>query len=260
MLDRYPLGKKPYVEDKRDLLYASYRSTTLPQRPASFGHETVVSNPTAWGMLGNDEWGDCVFAGAGHEVELWTRIGGVPANVSAIQALKDYSAVTGFDPSAGGPGQNPTDQGAVVRDALRFRQATGTLDSHGKRHKLYAYLKLDPTDINEILEAAYLFDAVGIGFEVEEQCFAEYDAGKPWAYHTGANLVGGHYVPIVARRYPYIDVITWGRIQRVTTSFITHRCDEAWALLSLDFLRGGKSPLGFDLTALKADLQAVTSL
>ena len=49
----------------RDLLFAKYaKPANLPTPPAHFGHETLFP-PKAWGMLGNDEWGDCALAGPG---------------------------------------------------------------------------------------------------------------------------------------------------------------------------------------------------
>ena len=53
------LGKRPATEDTRDLLFARYvEPAKLPTPPAQFGHETLFK-PKSWGMLGNDEWGDC---------------------------------------------------------------------------------------------------------------------------------------------------------------------------------------------------------
>jgi hypothetical protein len=71
-------------------------------------------------MLGNDEFGDCVFAGAGHEHMVWS---GGKMNFTTDNVLSDYSAVTGFlrdDPA--------TDQGTVMLDALNYRRHTGVMD------------------------------------------------------------------------------------------------------------------------------------
>ena len=71
------LGKKAATYDKRDLLFAQYRTTeALPSHPKHFGHEKLVG-ASAWQMLGNGPdntvssgfkgAGDCVFAGGDHE-------------------------------------------------------------------------------------------------------------------------------------------------------------------------------------------------
>src|ERR1041385_1479407 len=100
-------GKKTARKDDRDLKFAKYAETVavLPTKlPSRFGHGYAFSD---WQMLGNDNWGDCVWAGAAHETMLYTKLG-VPATAIFDDAsvLSDYSAATGFnsnDPS--------TDQG-----------------------------------------------------------------------------------------------------------------------------------------------------
>src|SRR4029077_17824696 len=89
------LGKLPPIEDSRDLRLTSYL-TTLPSPPAIFGFGGLYPD---WGTLGNDKYGDCVFAGADHETMLWNKVrGGHDVLIGAADALSDYSAVTGFDP------------------------------------------------------------------------------------------------------------------------------------------------------------------
>ena len=56
------LGKVPARPDAVKLKFSSYINTNqLPTPPASFGHENLIQS---WGMLGNDQYGDCVWAGA----------------------------------------------------------------------------------------------------------------------------------------------------------------------------------------------------
>jgi hypothetical protein len=45
----------------------------------------------------------------------------------------------------------------------------------------------------------------------------------------------------------------------MTWSFWERYVDEAYALISPDFLEGGKTPNGLDLASLKADLALVTA-
>jgi hypothetical protein len=54
-----------------------------------------------------------------------------------------------------------------------------------------------------------------------------------------------------------LTVVTWGQLLRMTWAFWEAYCDEAYAILSQDFLEENKTPDGFDLVALKADLKAV---
>jgi hypothetical protein len=147
------LGKQPATKDPRDLMFAKYvDESQLPTPPAQFGHESLFS-PTGWGMLGNDEWGDCAWAGPAHETMLLSKEGGNAATFDTAGVLSDYSAGTGFDPHAGPPGQNPTDQGSNVRAVLDYRSKTGIVDTSGKRHQIGAFIKLEPKNLTHIFQA-----------------------------------------------------------------------------------------------------------
>jgi hypothetical protein len=203
-------------------------------------------------MLGNDTAGDCVFAGADHETMLWTTEAANPATFTAATAIADYSAVTGYD-----PGNPATDQGTEVRQALQYRQQTGLVDAAGNRHRIGAYLALEPGDMDHLLEALYLFSAVGIGIQVPQSAMDQFHAGQPWSVVYGTQeIIGGHYVPMVAYRGNLVCV-TWGRLQQITRQFYLKYCDEAWAILSPEMLKGGVSLEGFDLAQLQADLAAL---
>jgi len=242
------LGKKPATYDRRDLQFLHYRIGPLPPRPAQFGHENLIG-ADAWGMLGNDAVGDCVWAGADHETMLWTAEAGNPATFTAGDAIADYAAVTGYNPD-----DPSTDQGTDVRQALKYRQQTGVIDAAGNRHKIGAYLALEPGNVDHLLEALYLFGAVGIGFQVPQSAMDQFNAGQPWSVvHGRQEILGGHYVPLVAERGNLVCV-TWGRLQQMTVQFYEKYCDEAWAILSTEMLKGGVSPEGFDQTQLLADL------
>ncbi|MDA8336586.1 MAG: hypothetical protein M0Z41_16615 [Peptococcaceae bacterium] len=243
------LGKKPATYDRRDLQFIRYRIAPLPPHPAQFGHENLIGT---WGMLGNDIVGDCVFAGADHETMLWTTEGGDPARFSAETAIADYSAVTGYNPA-----DPSTDRGTDVRQALQYRQQTGLVDVAGARHRIGAYLALELGNTGYLLEAMYLLGAVGIGIQVPRSALDQFDAGQPWSVVQGnQEIVGGHYVPLVAYRDNLVCV-TWGALQPMTLQFYAKYCDEAWAILSPEMLKGGRSLEGFDLSQLQADMAAL---
>ena len=50
-------------------------------------------------------------------------------------------------------------------------------------------------------------------------------------------------------------MVTWGALQVMTWSFWEAYCDEAYAILSADYINGQKqAPQGFNLQQLQADL------
>jgi hypothetical protein len=102
----------------------------------------------------------------------------------------------------------------------------------------------------------YLFEVVGIGFVFPETAMDQFNQGKTWDVVPGAKIKGAHYVCAVAKRQN-IDVVTWGALQKMTGRFFRAYCDEAWTYVSNEDLKSGKSPEGFDLAQLKADLAAL---
>jgi hypothetical protein len=244
------LGKLPATYDRRDLRLEHYL-TKLPARPKTFGHDKFVG-ADAWGMLGNDNYGDCVLAGAAHETMLWTATrGGGGARFDDKSVLADYSAITGFDPR-----RPDTDRGTDMRAAANYRRKTGVRDATGTRHKIGAYVALEPGNWDHLLTALYLFGAVGVGIQFPESAMDQFNAGKPWTVVPGAQIEGGHYVPLVARRGT-LRLVTWGREIGMSQGFYLKYCDEAVVYLSEEMLTNGRSPEGFDLAALKADLGAL---
>lgn len=161
-------------------------------------------------MLGNDDWGDCAWAGPAHETMLLTKEGGRACEFTTAGVLSDYSAGTGFDPNAGPPGDNPTDQGSNTREVLGYRRSTGIVDAAGQRHKIGSYVRLDIGNLTHLFQALYLFQVVGIGFQVPDSTLPLFHAGKPWDVVPGAQLTGeGHYVCCVGKR-ANLEVVTWG--------------------------------------------------
>lgn len=243
------LGKLPARPGAVRFALATY-APTLPTPPGKFtSHAALV---TDWGMLANDRYGSCVFAGAGHETMLWNREASraVPFTDSAV--LSDYSAVTGFNPEDPG-----TDQGTDMAVAASYRRKTGVIDAAGARHLVAAYLAITPGDMLALKQAVYRFAAVGVGVRFPASAMDQFNAGKPWSIRSSSPIEGGHYVPAVGYDSRYIYVVTWGRVQRMTWGFYRRYCDEALAYLSVEMMTGDLSPEGFNLAHLQADLAAL---
>jgi len=254
-MPRLKLGKPPATDDTRDLLFKNY--VQLPSPPTTFSNASLFP-AKGWGMLGNDEWGDCVWAGAGHETMLLSKLGNKEADFTAQDVLAGYEAVTGFNPQAGSPGHNPTDNGTEPRKAYGYRRATGIVDVAGNPHKIGAYLKLDTGNLEHIYQAAYLFEVVGIGFKFPEYAMEQFHNGEPWDVIPGKepNPEEGHYVPCIGKS-TNIEVVTWGALQQMTVAFFEAYCDEAWTYISEEPFVNGRDIDGFDLEQLKADLKAL---
>lgn len=268
---KLPLGKRPHSHDPRDLEFARYvnEAALLPTLPAGdLGHARLHTRAD-WGMLGNGPddsvkrgfrgAGNCVFAGAAHEHELaLLEAGGAEATDDVLftgrEAIADYSAVTGYV-----IGDDSTDQGTNMRDALLYRQKTGVVDVNGTRHKIGAFVKLANGDRTQLKLAIYCFGFAAIGIEFPDSADQQFADGKPWDVVKGARNEGGHYIPFV-----YYDAtvdlfycVTWGRLQAVTAAFIKKQMDEGYAVISPERMANGATLEGFNVDQLTADLAQI---
>jgi hypothetical protein len=243
------LGKKPAIKNSVSFRFRDYLSlSTAPKPPKTVNHEKGV---TDWGMLGNDQYGDCVWAGAAHETMAWNKTAGKVVRFTPTDVLNDYSRVTGFNPN-----DPNSDQGTDMRTAASYRRKTGVTDGI-KRHKVAAYLAITPGNRAELRLACYLFEAVGIGIEFPSSAMDQFNEGKPWTVVSGSQIEGGHYVPMLGYDSKYIYIVTWGKVQKMSWAFFDKYCDEAIVYLSEEMLTGGKSFEGFNENQLKTDLKAL---
>jgi hypothetical protein len=246
------LGKTPARPDAIKLKLKKYLNlSVLPTPPEEFGHEDLIP---IWDTLGNDSYGDCVWAGAAHETMLWNKEAGVDISFDDGAVLSDYAAVTGFDPN-----DPSTDNGTDMQQAASYRKKTGVIDAAGSRHLIGAYLEIQKGNLEEHLAAAYIFSAVGLGIEFPHSAMDQFNNGQPWVPVDGDPIDGGHYVPITARRSGLWLVCTWGALQQVSDDFFTKYNDESVVYLSNEALVGNKTIDGFDLEQLQADLAALSS-
>jgi len=244
------LGKATARHDPRTLLLASYTLAGLPTPPASVD---LTAKVNAWGMMENDQIGDCTCAAAGHLIMEWTANAGkktvTPSNKQIVAA---YSAITGYNPTTGA-----NDNGAVEIDVLNYWRQTGIAG-----HKILAYMAVEPSNHNHIMDAVYIFEGCYIGVQLPVSAQAQVQNHQPWSVPPGGptgdgkpGSWGGHAVPVVAYDTRGLTVVTWGALQTMTWSFWDTYCDEGYAIISHDYLSKKKiSPEGFNMQQLQADL------
>jgi hypothetical protein len=241
------LGKKPARAAVSFKFETYFDAAVLPAVPRVFGKPWLVSE---WGLLRNDTVGDCVWAGAAHETMLWSAEAGNPVAFTDADVLADYAAVAGYDPT-----KPESDQGTDMQQAAAYRLKTGIVDAYRGRHKVDAYVALQPGGLDQLALAAFLFGSAGVGIQLPDSAFDQFQNAEPWSPVTGSRIEGGHYVPIVGRnRVGNFLCVTWGRLHAVTPAFLTTYMDEGVGFLSLERLRGSVSPQGFDYATLQSDL------
>ncbi len=244
------LGKLPARHDPRTLLLASYVTPALPTPPASCD---LTGKVPSWGMMANDQIGDCTCAAAGHLLMEWTSQAKkkmfTPTDKQIIAA---YSAITGYNPATGA-----NDNGANEIDVLNYWRQSGIA-----AHKIGAYVALEPSNHTHIMDSVYVFEGCYIGLQLPISAQDQVKNHQPWSVPPGGatgdgapGSWGGHAVPVVAYDARGLTVVTWGALQIMTWSFWAAYCEEAYAILSNDYLDGKKvAPNGFKLQQLQADL------
>jgi hypothetical protein len=243
------LGKKPARHDPRTLQMANYLG--LPAVPAA--RDWTAKASPAWGMMLNDQLGDCTCAALGHLIQAWTANEG-PKETTLPDAaiLKAYETVGHYQ-----PGQPETDQGAVEMDVLHYARKTGI-----GGFKIEAFVALEPRNHSHIEAAVDLFGGAYIGLSLPTSAQQQHVWSVPPGGATGHGAPGswgGHAVVVEAYNTHGLTCITWGAKKRMTWSFWDVYCDEAYAILSqLWAPQKNVAPSGFDFATLAADLKAVT--
>lgn len=243
------LGKTAARPGAVSFKLTDYLKTTLPAAPTSVS--VTKYYPKTWGMLGNDNYGNCVWAGAAHETLLWNDEARITIPFTDAAVLSDYSAVTGFNPN-----DPNTDQGTDMEAAAKYRRQVGIIDGTKHRHVVAAYLDIPKGNVDLLKQAVYLFGAVGIGIEFPQSAMDQFNAGKPWSV-VKSTIEGGHYVPVVGYNKTYLYVVTWGKVQKMTWAFFKKYNDESIVYLSQEMLTNGQSTNKLNVAQLQADLAAL---
>ncbi|MFL5953337.1 MAG: hypothetical protein ACJ76I_04420 [Gaiellaceae bacterium] len=247
-LGKLRLGKLPVRTDVRTLSLARYLDLqALPAPPAIFAETAKV---TDWPMYANDRVGDCTTAAAAHMIEAWTAAARGQAVVITEQAVLDaFDRVKLVDPMTG-------EEGAIELDVLRYWRKYGIGE-----HTIGAYARVSVNSTPLARTGAWLFGGLYIGLQLPLTAQGEdvWDWAGSLAGDARPGSWGGHAVDVVGYDPEGLTVVTWGRLKRMTWSFWDRYCDEAYCILSEDFLDEGRAPNGFDLAALKADLALVTA-
>lgn len=246
-MDSKTLGKlDPHPEHTHPRVHLADHFT-VPAVPEVVDYASKVAS---WPMYLNDQLGDCTCAAIGHAVEAWTTYGkGKTLTLPDTDVLSLYEAVAGYDPATGA-----NDNGAVEQDVLAYLEKTGI-----GGHKIVAFAQVDHTDLAEMKAALNYFGTVYLGIQVPSSAQEQFAAGEPWDYVGDTNIEGGHAIDLQKWDADYMYPVTWGKLQPMTTSFWQAYGDEAWVIITEDFLNDkGLSPEGLDMDALLAEFKTIT--
>jgi hypothetical protein len=229
----YRLGKLPATHLAGVGSLGDYVAGKLPPPPAS------VSVPNAsYPMDGNDQYGDCTIAGAAHLVAAWD------AELSEKDTVPDApSVIATYEQLTGGP-----DTGLNENNVLTYWRGTGLFGE-----EIAAYAPVDTKDIVGLHQAVAFYGGAYLGIACPESAQQQFAANQPWTYVPKSPIEGGHCIVALGYTDTALLCATWGGIAEVTYPFLAHYMDEAWAIISHQFVEAGRGP-ELDLQTLEADL------
>lgn len=191
--------------------------------------------------------GDCAWAGPGHEtMAVEHNVKSPVAPFTAANILDQYAQYLGLPDYQALNSDN--DRGSDVQEVLKIRSTTGLLDTNGKAHFISEPFSLEVGNFEELWEGLYFFDCVGIGINFPESAMNQFNNNQCWSVVPGAQIEGGHYIPLVGRPAQNIwTCVTWGKRQTMTKNFIKQYMDEAYVYLTEERYSSvtGETPQGY---------------
>ena len=250
----YRLGKHAPTLKKKTLKIGDFLNlSVLPTPPAAFDWSMIEGKPLIYGMDGNENFGDCVFASACHHIGTWSGNTGEEQIATEDDALGAYGRFTGFSRS------DPlSDNGAsMVLTATQWR--TQPIFNH----TIAAFASVDLKRLDLVAAAAYLFGGLWIGWQLP----LAWQGADVWDLPPGGTVGngaigswGGHATHGPAFSPRLLGIKTWQKNVPATIPAFTTYADEAYALISKDIwlrLTGDRCPAGVDGAALQAALSQV---
>jgi hypothetical protein len=221
----------------RDLTW--YVAGSLPKPPAV----VAVPDGVSWGMLGNDQYGDCGVAGFSHgamavAADLKSTV--PPALASADDIVKYYLKYT-----------RNKDTGVVLSNFLAYIKKTGFLG-----YKIDAYAPVSVSDIPTLQFVIDAYDFAYVGITVTQAMEEKFSQHLPWTLDVlSSPVAGGHCVVLVGYDSNYLYAVTWGGIQAIPYSTWAHIADESWAIIPTVMDAAKRGGHGVAIDAIQADLK-----
>lgn len=220
-----------------------YATSPLPPPPPSVS----VPHVAAWGMDGNDAYGDCTIAARSHAIAAWNALLGTSQPVpTEADSIALYDLLTGCK----APG-DANDTGLVETQLLHlWHTMPNPLFTVSP---LFAWAPLRAANLTDIEQAIDNYGLAYVGGDIPDSAETEFSNSEPWS-DTSGQPTGGHAWIFVGYDPKFLYAITWGGIQPVTRDWWLKYGDEAYALIGEAFVTGGYELRNINLTALRADL------
>jgi hypothetical protein len=224
------LGKHPprfdVLTSRRKFAMAQFLSETAPVTPDAMDWLSGISD---WGMMQNDKIGLCTVAGLGHKLQSQSAATGSKYTVSDDLVIRDYSAITGYDPrQTDADGYNPTDNGANELDVIQWFERNGF-----GGETLLGHADVSISNRDHIKKAIHLFNGVYVSVALPNTAKTQ----ETWdvVMNSNENQPGSwglHAVIVLGYDAKTVTCVTWGSLKQMTWEFVHAYFDEIHALLT----------------------------
>jgi len=247
-------GKLAPKFNAKTLKLSKYTGPMTPISPTPVGkvfREYKVP-PGKWGMLGNDQVGDCTIAAIAHMLMNETVHTGTLVTPTLAEVMAAYSAISGYDPATGA-----NDNGCAITDVLEYWRTHGL-----SGHKILAWAQVDYQNFWHVKQAIWLFGALNIGIRVPQSAMDQFSNNQFWdVVPNDGGIIGLHSIPNFGYGSQGTNCITWGQRQGMTWNWFSSYVEEAYVIISSDWFNQltKETPSGFDIAALETDLKSIVA-
>lgn len=251
-LGRLPRAWNPRVPHMSSLL-AGRAAVALP---AQIDYTSRM--PAQLGIMMNDTLGDCTCAAFYHAIQVWTFNAAQNMDTEPDIDVEDlYIQACGYNPRKGGEGPGGNEQ-----HVLAFLLNTGApFGPNGQnRHRISAFVEVDPRNPPDVKQAIYECGVAYIGFNVPANIMPpNVPPPSVWDVVPGAQTIGGHAVVLAGYNDQGARVISWGEYYTMTWSFFAAYVDEAYAIADSSWINPttGKTFCGLTLPELEQLMQSL---
>jgi hypothetical protein len=215
--------------------------------------------PANLGMMLNDTLGDCSCAAVYHALQVWSFNAKGQLETQPDSAVeKLYEQACGYQAGKGGEGPGGNEQ-QVLAYVLKKGAPTGP---KGKaRHKIAAFVEIDPRNTDDVKRAIASSGLVYVGFKVPQ--YVRPSSGHPpkvWEIETkNTAIIGGHAVVLPGYNAKGASVISWGSHYKMTWNFFAKYVDEVYVMADTTWVDAkGTTPGGLTLKELEVQMKAVS--
>lgn len=228
-LDPVPLDGVGFITD--------YETAALPTVATSVASPNIPQYN--WGMLGNDQVGNCTLAGAAHLDMAWNvEVDEHNTIPTTAEDEKEYFSMTGG-----------VDSGLAMTTVTTKWVKKGLF---GYKVKAAAPVALTQIALKQSIQ---FYGGAYLGVQLPDSAQSQFHQGGPttWSVVAHSPIDGGHCIIGVGFNPTGMLCVSWGQLLLAEWSWIAKYMDEAYVIVPDQFVEANKGPSVLNLAALEAD-------